>query len=96
MAMPITNNVPGTLALLDEKMEQIGDSQPCQFGWDVGPGSFAVELHSQHEFSEARGGWALAIYDDHDRLIWAFPIVGRPVGGGTLRVEAFPGWAERW
>jgi hypothetical protein len=76
----------GTIGLLAEDLTPISDRQPCKFDWGQGPGSWAVQVTSSHEFEVAAGGFLVAIYDDRDRLMLALPIVARPIDAGRVLV----------
>jgi hypothetical protein len=78
--MPELIEVTGSIGLLDEKLSLITEPEPCRFAWTAGPGPYACEILSHHELSPASGAFLVAIYDLEDRLMFALPIVGRPIG----------------
>jgi hypothetical protein len=78
--MPEMIETTGTVGLLDEKLMPIGDREPCEFAWGVVPGGWSCQILSEHELTPASGAFLVGIYDPHDRLMFALPIVGRPLG----------------
>ncbi len=83
--MPEMIIVTGSVGLVDENLTPIGDREPCKFGWYVGSDGWAVQVVSSHALSPVEGAFLVAIYDDRDRLMFAVPIVGRPIQhGGAL------------
>jgi len=87
--MTLTDPVPGSIGLLDEQYQPVGDTQPCQFRWAAGPGRWSVHLVTGHAFDLEETNhpvWFIAIYDDQ-RVLYMFPVLGRPIGAaGTIRV----------
>jgi len=84
-----TDPVAGSIGLLDEQCQPVGDTQQCRFRWATGPGSWSVQLVTDHTFDLQETTvpvWFMAIYDDQ-RVLYMFPVVGRPLeDAGTLRV----------
>ena len=84
-----TDPVAGSIGLLDEQCQPVGDTQQCRFRWATGPGSWSVQLVTDHTFDLQETTvpvWFIAIYDDQ-RVLYMFPVVGRPLeDAGTLRV----------
>jgi len=80
--------VTGSIGLLDKKLSPLGEPEPCRFRWGIGPGTWSVEVLSEHELSPASGAFLVAIYDDQDRVMFALPVVGRPIQiAHALRID---------
>ena len=78
--MQDVDEVTGSIGLLDEKLSLLTEREPCRFEWGVADGSWSVRVRSKHELAPAAGAFLVAIYDNRDRLMFALPIVGRPIG----------------
>lgn len=78
--------------LLDHENRVISGPEPCVFDWEVGMGWAEFRFRSSHDLQIPDGAEAatIAITDDKGRIMWAHPIIGGPIDGPHLLVQADP------
>jgi hypothetical protein len=77
--------VPGTIGLLAEDGSELVPRQPCRFAWSVTASSgWAAQIVEPAEIQTAPGTFLIALYDGHDRLMFALPIIGRPIESHSM------------
>ena len=84
--------LPGFVEVWNAQNERVSVREPCRFAWRIVQGSFEVRFLTSHDLAlnspGQRDGWAIVITDDEGRLLTAQALVGRPVDGAFLHVDA--------
>jgi hypothetical protein len=53
-------------------------------------------MTTSHDFSQAESAWLVGVYDERERLIWALPIISRPLAKGPLHLPAVEEEGVSW
>ncbi len=82
----------GFVEVWNAQNEPVSVREPCRFMWQIGQGGFDVRFRTSHDLAlNTPGrpeGWAIVIMDNEGRLLAAHALVGRPVDGAFLHVDA--------
>ncbi len=79
----------GFVELVNESHEPIGGRQPCEFEWEINPGSATVQLLTDHDFVFAAAEGAvsyIAIRNGDGALMFMLRIPDRVVGTGIFGI----------